>query len=75
MTRGVVKAVPALGAVLIVAACSAREPDVPSADFSAFADRYFSALYAFAPAQGTAAGFHECDAKLEDLSAGARDDT
>ncbi|HEY7634419.1 MAG TPA: DUF885 domain-containing protein [Gemmatimonadales bacterium] len=36
--------------------------------FEVFADRYFSALYAFSPTQGTAAGFHQYDSRLEDLS-------
>jgi len=46
--------------------------------FEVFADRYFSALYAFAPSQGTAAGFHQYDGRIEDLSAAsyrARSDT
>jgi uncharacterized protein (DUF885 family) len=68
-----------LGAValLSVAACAAHEAgrsraaeDSPTA-FASFADRYFSALYAFAPSQGTAAGLHQYDARFEDLSAAA----
>jgi uncharacterized protein (DUF885 family) len=39
--------------------------------FDVFADRYFSALYAFTPSQGTAAGFHQYDGRIEDLSATA----
>lgn len=37
--------------------------------FAAFVDTYFDSLYAFAPSQGTAAGFHQYDDKVEDLSA------
>ena len=37
--------------------------------FSAFADTYFDSLYAFSPTSGTAAGFHQYDNRVEDLSA------
>ena len=37
--------------------------------FSAFADTYFDSLYAYAPSAGTAAGFHQYDDKIENLSA------
>ncbi len=37
--------------------------------FAAFADAYFDSLYAFAPSSGTAAGFHQYDNHVEDLSA------
>ena len=37
--------------------------------FAAFVDTYFDSLYAFAPSQGTAAGFHQYDSKVEDYSA------
>lgn len=37
--------------------------------FAAFVDTYFDSLYSFNPSQGTAAGFHQYDDKVEDLSA------
>ena len=37
--------------------------------FAAFVDTYFDSLYSFSPSQGTAAGFHQYDNKVEDLSA------
>ena len=37
--------------------------------FATFVDSYFDSLYTFAPSQGTAAGFHQYDDKVEDLSA------
>jgi hypothetical protein len=36
--------------------------------FVVFVDTYFDSLYAFAPSQGTAAGFHQYDTKVEDFS-------
>src|SRR5262245_28442180 len=39
--------------------------------FSAFVDEYFDAQFAFSPADGTRAGFHQYDARMDDLSAGA----
>src|SRR5690242_6236401 len=35
--------------------------------FSAFADEYLRGYYAFAPSEGTSAGFHTYDTKLEDF--------
>ncbi len=43
----------------------------PSPDFSGFVDGYFNALFDTNPSQGTAAGLHQYDTKLEDLSANA----
>jgi uncharacterized protein (DUF885 family) len=67
----------AVVACLSVVACVPREAggsrtakDSPT-EFAPFADRYFSALYAFAPSQGTSAGFHQYDARFEDRSAAA----
>jgi hypothetical protein len=37
--------------------------------FARFVDTYFDSLYAFGPSQGSAAGFHQYDNKVEDLSA------
>ena len=42
-----------------------------SAEFSAFVDDYFSALFDFSPTSGTASGFHQYDARLENLTASA----
>jgi uncharacterized protein (DUF885 family) len=36
--------------------------------FEVLADQYFTALYEFSPSQGTAAGFHQYDGRIEDLS-------
>jgi uncharacterized protein (DUF885 family) len=40
-----------------------------SPDFARFVDDYFSARFAFAPSEATAAGFHQCDSKIENFSA------
>src|SRR2546423_9194843 len=37
--------------------------------FARFVDTYFDSLYSIAPSAGTAAGFHQYDNKVEDLSA------
>ncbi|MDQ6770170.1 MAG: hypothetical protein M3Z54_09300, partial [Gemmatimonadota bacterium] len=37
--------------------------------FARFVDTYFDSTYSFAPSQGSAAGFHQYDNKVEDLSA------
>ena len=37
--------------------------------FARFVDSYFDSLYSFSPSQGTAAGFHQYDNRVEDLSA------
>ena len=60
----------------MVTACQGRGTRRSGSDggasaFAAFADRYFSALYAFAPSAGTPVGFHQYDDKFEDLSAAA----
>jgi uncharacterized protein (DUF885 family) len=66
-----------LAATLPPIAFSSRQPSQPPAivprttPFEVFADQYFSALYTFAPSQGTAAGFHQYDGRIEDLSAAA----
>jgi len=39
-----------------------------SAVFSKFVDDYFDARFAYLPSQGTDAGFHQYDARLEDRS-------
>ncbi|MEP6491981.1 MAG: DUF885 domain-containing protein [bacterium] len=58
-------------------ACSQKESGSAVADtahaaatpFSAFVDMYFDSLYAFTPTAATAAGFHQYDSRLDDLSA------
>lgn len=42
-----------------------------SPDFSRFVDDSFDAAFAWSPSSGTAAGFHQYDVHLEDLSAAA----
>ncbi len=37
--------------------------------FSSFVDTYFDSTYAYQPSSGTAAGFHQYDNRIEDLSA------
>lgn len=67
--------------VLLSVACDKSKPvaDTTSASahasdstaaspFSKFVDTYFDSTYSFSPSAGTAAGFHQYDAKLEDLS-------
>ena len=44
--------------------------DSPS-DFSAFVDDYYEAFFAWSPSAGTAAGLHQYDGKLENMSAAA----
>lgn len=39
-----------------------------SADFNELVDRFFDLWYQFHPTEGTAAGFHQYDTKLEDFS-------
>src|SRR6266542_2784418 len=41
----------------------------PNPAFATFVDAYFDSLYSFSPSQGTAAGFHQYDSKVEDYSA------
>lgn len=48
---------------------TASSPSGSNPIFAAFVDTYFDSLYAFAPSQGTAAGFHQYDSKVEDYSA------
>src|SRR5262245_5930431 len=39
--------------------------------FTAFVDDYFNAFFDWSPSSGTAAGLHQYDSKIEDLSAAA----
>ena len=41
-------------------------------DFNALVDKYFDFYFSFHPTDGTAAGFHQYDQKLEDYSAAAQ---
>jgi uncharacterized protein (DUF885 family) len=57
-------------ALLLLASLGARESArAQGTRFGAFADSYFDSLYAFSPSLGTAAGFHQYDTRIEDLSA------
>jgi len=58
-----------LGAGTLALACNDASKSERSAAFASFVDSYFDSLYAYAPSQGTAAGFHQYDSKIEDLSA------
>ncbi|MFI5233775.1 MAG: hypothetical protein ACHQSE_14850, partial [Gemmatimonadales bacterium] len=49
------------GAVIVAGACAGGAKDAAPTAFASFADSYFDSLYAFAPSQGTAAGFHQYD--------------
>jgi uncharacterized protein (DUF885 family) len=62
---------------LLELACMRATPSVPphtpalatpTASFSKFVDDYFDARFDYLPSQGTDAGFHEYDTKLEDRS-------
>ena len=57
------------GALLGAAGCGGGAGDAGPSAFASFADSYFDSLYTFAPSQGTAAGFHQYDSKIEDFSA------
>ena len=52
---------------VLLAGCGAK----PSDTFSPFAEDFFREGFEFRPSTGTAAGFHEYDAKFEDYSAEA----
>jgi uncharacterized protein (DUF885 family) len=43
----------------------------PAPGFAAFVDDYFDAYYAWKPSEGTAAGLHQYDTRLEDRTAAA----
>jgi uncharacterized protein (DUF885 family) len=44
-----------------------------TAEYNAMVDEYFNAYYHFHPSEGTAAGFHQYDNQMEDLSQQGRD--
>lgn len=52
---------------VLLAGCASK----PTGTFSAFVEDFFREGFEFRPSTGTAAGFHEFDAKLEDYSAAA----
>ena len=58
------------GVIAVAGACTGGSKEAAPTAFASFADSYFDSLYAFAPSQGTAAGFHQYDARIEDFSAG-----
>ncbi len=67
-----------LAALLFLTACteSAKPPatardtaGVADASFAKFVDTYFDSTFAYQPSAGTAAGFHQYDNQIEDLSA------
>src|SRR6476646_4534403 len=43
-------------------------PKVTQADFDRLVDKYFDDFFQYNPTQGTAAGFHQYDAQLEDYA-------
>jgi uncharacterized protein (DUF885 family) len=57
------------GAAGLTIACNDTSNGAGATAFASFADAYFDSLYAFEPSQGTAAGFHQYDSKIEDFSA------
>ncbi|MBV9122784.1 MAG: DUF885 domain-containing protein [Planctomycetes bacterium] len=60
---------------LVVSSFQTALPETRAADsrspFARFVDDYFDAYFAWKPSEGTAAGFHQYDHRLEDRSAGA----
>src|SRR5579864_4757540 len=54
--------------VLIATAALCGAPKVNQADFDRLVDRYFDDFFHDNPTQGTAAGFHQYDAQLEDYA-------
>src|ERR1700722_10597967 len=60
-----------LVALGIPAEPSASQAADPAPTFAAFVDDYFDAYFAWKPSEGTGAGFHQYDTKLEDWSAAA----
>ena len=52
---------------------SAAAPSGTDPAFAKFVDEYFDAYFADNPLQGTAAGFHQYDARMPDLSRAARE--
>src|SRR5262245_6057333 len=59
--------------ILLFGACQARPPQPEGTAMRAFVDDYFNAFFNWSPSFGTGIGFHEYDAKFEDLSAAAHE--
>lgn len=62
-----------LAAGLLAASCAHAPPQAApsqasSAELARFVDDYFASAFAYSPSRATRTGFHEGDAKLEDLS-------
>lgn len=57
-----------LALALLATAPSPAPADGPASDFARFVDDYFASRFAARPSEGTAAGLHQYDAKLEDFS-------
>lgn len=62
-----------LASCLLLLQCGGSKPQqqASSPEFADFTSDYFDALFAFSPSQATAAGLHQYDTKMENLSAGA----
>ncbi len=56
---------------LMAAALLSAGPNGTQADFDKLVDQYFDEFFHYHPTQGTAAGFHQYDAQLEDYSLAA----
>jgi len=62
-----------LSLLLLVSAPCALCADTPAvSDFNKLIDQYFDFYFSFHPTEGTLAGLHQYDSKLEDFSAAAR---
>jgi len=57
-----------LVALLLLSAIFAIAQPAPATDFDKLVDQFFDGYFSFNPTQGTAAGFHQYDTKLEDYS-------
>src|SRR5438270_286488 len=60
-----------LSALLYAGAPGVRSQVDAARPFAGFVDDYFDAFYSWKPSEGTAAGFHQYDRRLEDWSAAA----
>src|SRR5471032_613613 len=60
-----------LAALLLCLSCAHAGPPRgdAKASYDSFVDDYYSALFAFAPTQGTEVGLHQFDGAIDDLSA------
>jgi uncharacterized protein (DUF885 family) len=60
-----------LVALLLLSTVFAVAQPAPATDFDKLVDQFFDGYFSFNPTQGTAAGFHQYDTKLEDYSQSA----